>query len=249
MIDLHSHVLPGLDDGAQTVAASVELARAAATDGIATLAATPHVRSDYPTTPEQMEAGVDAVRAELDAAGVAIEIVPGGEVAFDRLPELSRDELTRFTLGQTGRYLLVEFPYGGWPLALEQRVFELLASGLTPLVAHPERSRDVQADPGRLERAVAGGALVQITAASLDGRLGRAPKIAAEGLLRRGLAHVLASDAHAPDVRAVGLSEACRVVGDDRLARWLVEDAPAAILAGEDVPERPTARRRRFGIF
>ena len=227
-----------------------ELARTALGDGIHTIAATPHVRADYPTTAAQMEAGVESLRAALAEGAVDVEIVPGGEIALDALPTLSREELARFTLGASGRYLLVEFPYAGWPLDLEQRTFELLAAGLTPVLAHPERSRDVQDDPRRLERAVSGGALVQITAAALDGRLDRSAKTTAWRLLELGLVHLIASDAHSPDIRAVGLSGAREAIGDERLARWLVEDVPAAVLAGEDVPDRPpTPRRRRFRFF
>jgi protein-tyrosine phosphatase len=250
VIDLHSHVLPGLDDGARTLEDSCELARSALRDGITTIAATPHVRADFPTTAGQMEAGVEAVRAALAEAAVEVEIVPGGEIALDTLPTLSREDLARFTLGASGRYLLVEFPYGGWPLDLEQRIFELLATGLTPVLAHPERSRDVQRDPRRLERAVSGGALVQMTAAALDGRLGRRTKATATRLLELGLVHLVASDAHTPDIRAVGLSSARKAIGDAEVARWLLEGAPAAILAGDDVPDRPSGgRRRRFGLF
>jgi protein-tyrosine phosphatase len=249
VIDLHSHVLPGLDDGAQTMEDSCGLAWTAFRDGTTTIAATPHVRADYPTTPTQMEEGVAAVRAALAEAGVEVELVTGGEVALDALPTLSREDLARFTLAGNGRYLLLEFPYGGWPLALEQRIFELIASGLTPILAHPERSRDVQSDPRRLARAVSGGALVQVTAAAIDGRLGRNPKAAAARLLELGLVHAVASDAHTPDIRAVGLSHARKSISDDGLAAWLVEDAPAAILAGEDVPNRPAERRRRFRMF
>jgi protein-tyrosine phosphatase len=249
VIDLHSHVLPGLDDGAQTMEDSCELARTALADGITTIAATPHVRADYPTTAAQMEAGVEAVRAALAESSVGVEIVRGGEIALDALPTLSREDLARFTLGASGRYLLLEFPYGGWPLDLEQRIFELVASGLTPMLAHPERSRDVQNDPQRLARAVSGGALVQVTAAAIDGRLGRNPKAAAARLLELGLVHTVASDAHTPDIRAVGLSHARQAISDDGIATWLVEDAPAAILAGDDLPTRPTGRRRRFRVF
>lgn len=249
MIDLHSHILPGLDDGAQTMEDSLQLARAAQADGIRTIAATPHVRSDYPTTPEEMEQGLDHVRAALAEHGVRVSVVAGGEVALDFIPALSRENLARFTLGASGRYLLVEFPYVGWPLDLEQRVFELLASGLTPVLAHPERNRDVQNDPRRLSRAVSTGALVQVTAAALDGRLGRSPRGAAKRLLELGLVHLLASDAHTPDVREAGLSTARKSIGDRALADWLTYEAPAAILAGTDLPPLPSSRKKRFGLF
>lgn len=247
MIDLHSHILPGLDDGARTLSDSRELARAAVEDGVRSIAATPHVRADYPTSAEAMEAGVASVRRDLVEHGIELEVLHGGEIAVDRLADLSREELERFTIGQTGRYLLVEFPYSGWPLDLEQRLFELRVAGLESLLAHPERNREVQADPARIEPLVAAGTLVQLTAASLDGRIGRSSQLAAESLLSRGLAHVIASDAHTPEVREVGMAAAAASLRDKGLARWLVEDAPAAIVAGEPLPARPARRKRRFG--
>jgi len=249
VIDLHSHILPGLDDGARTLADSRELARAALEDGVRSIAATPHVRAaDYPTSVEAMEAGVASVRRDLEEHGIEIEVLHGGEIALDRLGDLSREELQRFTIGQTGRYLLVEFPYSGWPLDLEQRLFELRVAGLESLLAHPERNREVQADPARIEPLVAAGTLVQLTAASLDGRIGRSSQAAAESLLARGLAHVIASDAHTPEVREVGMAAAAASLRDQGLARWLVEDAPAAIAAGDEVPTRPARRKRWFGL-
>ena len=248
MIDLHAHILPGLDDGARTLADSRELARTALEDGVRSIAATPHVREDYPTSVAAMETGVASVRRDLEEHGIEIEVLHGGEIAVDRLEDLSREELEGFTLGQTGRYLLVEFPYTGWPLGLERRLFELRIAGLESILAHPERNREVQADPARIEPLVAAGTLVQLTAASLDGRIGRSSQMAAESLLSRGLAHLIASDAHLPEIREVGMAAAAATVRDKGLARWLVEDAPAAIAAGEPIPTRPTHRKRRFGL-
>jgi len=248
MIDLHAHILPGLDDGARTLADSRELASTALEDGVRSIAATPHVRADYPTSVEAMEAGVASVRRDLEEHGIEIEVLHGGEIAVDRLEDLSREELERFTLGQTGRYLLVEFPYTSWPLGLEQRLFELRMGGLESILAHPERNREVQADPARIEPLVAAGTLVQLTAASLDGRIGRSSQMAAESLLSRGLAHVIASDAHTPEIREVGMAAAAASLKDKGLARWLVQDAPAAIAAGDPVPMRPARYKRRFGL-
>ncbi|MGI8606677.1 MAG: tyrosine-protein phosphatase [Gaiellaceae bacterium] len=251
MLDLHSHILPGLDDGARTLADSRKLARTALADGVRAIAATPHVRADYPTSVEAMEASVATVRRDFEEHGIELEVLHGGEIALDRFGDLSHEELERFTIGQTGRYLLVEFPYSGWPLDLEQRLFELRVAGLDSLLAHPERNREVQADPARLEPLVAAGTLVQLTAASLDGRIGRSSQAAAESLLSRGLAHVIASDAHTPEVREVGIAAAAASLKDKGLARWLVEDAPAAIAAGEPIPARPAhpaRRKRRFGF-
>ena len=246
MIDLHSHILPGLDDGARTVEDSRELARRALQDGTRSIAATPHVRWDYPTTAQRMEEGVAALRRDFEEQGIPLSVLHGGEIDLDQLETLPGEELAAFTLARSGRYLLLEFPYRGWPLSLERTVFNLRIRGLQALLAHPERSKEVQDRPDRLTRAVAGGALVQITAASVDGRLGRAARAAAERLLELRLVHVLASDAHRPADRETGLATAARALGDAQLADYLTAGAPAAIVAGEDVPTPPPFRRRRL---
>lgn len=248
MIDLHSHILPGLDDGARTLADSVEMARAAAADGITAIAATPHVRDDYPTTPEARDTALAEVRAAVEAAGVAIEVLPGGEIALDRLLLLDDAALARFGLGGNPGVLLLEFPYRGWPLGLEDVLFRLRTRGVVPVLAHPERNDAVQADPGRLERLVHGGALVQVTAASLDGRLGRSVRATSLRLLELELAHLLASDAHAPEVRAIGLAAAAEAVHPD-LAAWLTTDVPGALVAGAPLPPRPEPPRPRPRLF
>jgi protein-tyrosine phosphatase len=248
MIDLHSHILPGLDDGPETLEGSLELARAAVADGIVLIAATPHVRADYPTTAGEMERGVEQLRIELKAAGIELELRPGGELELDRLTSLPLEELRRFGLGGSSQYLLVETPYAGWPLELPERLFRLRAEGLTPVLGHPERNPEVQADPeARLRPLVESGTLVQLTAASVDGRLGSKAGEASAKLLGLGLAHLLASDAHAPAVRAVGMTAAAEAIGDEALARWLTWDVPAALLEGGELPERPTKKRRWFG--
>jgi protein-tyrosine phosphatase len=246
VIDLHSHVLPGLDDGATALADSVEMARDAVAAGIVGLAATPHVRDDYPTSADQMEEALGRVRAAVAEAGIALEILPGGEIALDRLERLSVEELRRFGLGGSPRHLLVEFPYSGWPLGLGERIFQLQAAGFVPVLAHPERNDVVQAQPDRLAAAVDAGALVQLTAASLDGRIGRRAQATGMALLERGYAHLLASDAHSPSIRAVGLEAAAAAVGSEELARWLTDGVPAAIVAGEAIPPRPTGSGRRL---
>ena len=239
MIDLHSHVLPGLDDGARDLDAALQMCRAAAADGIEVLAATPHVRSDYPTTAEAMTNALTELR---DAAGDVIDLVPGGELD---LAELDRpvEELRAFALAGNPQYLLVETPYYGWPLDLADRLLSLQAAGITAVLAHPERNYDVQSRVGLLTPIVAAGTLVQLTAASLDGRAGGRAAACAKTLLRRELAHLIASDAHEPDVRAAGLSAAARAVGGE-LGTWLTLDMPRAIVDGGPLPERP---RRTLG--
>ena len=250
MIDLHSHILPGLDDGVGTTVESVELARVAAADGVEAIAATPHVREDYPTSADAMEAALAEVRAALAAAGVEIRVLPGGELALPELARLDLRELRRFGLGGNPDYLLVETPYHGWPLDIEDLFFRLHAAGVTPVLAHPERNADVQSNLERVRRLVRAGTLVQVTASSLDGRGGRRARETALRLVREGLVHLVASDAHSPEVRAAGLGAAVRALADEPLARWLTHDVPAAIVAGAELPPRPEAApRRRFRPF
>lgn len=246
MIDLHIHILPGVDDGPGTLDESIALARSVAADGTRVVAATPHVRDDYPTEPATMERLVAELRQVLEDRDVDLDVRPGGEIALGRLQQLGAEGVRRFGLGGSDRYLLVEFPYAGWPLDLGMQVAGLQRSGMTPVLAHPERNGDVQASPERLRPLVEAGARVQITAASVDGRLGPRAKAASFALLELRLAHLLASDAHAPSTRASGMSDALIALGDDEVARRLVRDAPSAVLAGELLPaEGPSLRRRR----
>jgi protein-tyrosine phosphatase len=246
VIDLHAHVLPGIDDGVRTIDESLDLLRAAHEEGIDRIAATPHVRGDYPTAPNRMELLHAEVCGAAREAAIAVEVLPGGELDYEMAAGLDDETLRRFGLGGNPTLLLLEFPYLGWPLGFSEVVFDLRLRGFRVVLAHPERNADVQFDPERLRPLVEGGAVVQLTAASLDGRLGGSPRATARRLIDVRLAHLLASDAHAPDVRSVGLAAAARAVGDDALARWLTNDVPEALLDGRDLPNRPESPRRRL---
>ena len=246
MIDLHSHILPGLDDGPATLEESLEIARRAAADGVRVIAATPHVRDDYPTEVMTMERAVAELRAAVQQQGIPIEVRPGGEIAIDWLDRLAEDDVIRFGLGGSPRYLLVEFPYTGWPLSLHEWIFRLVTKGVTPVIAHPERNSEVQDDPSELRPLVDAGALVQLTAASVDGRTGRSAQAASVSLLRLGLAHLVASDAHTPDVREAGLAAAVETLDDPELARWLTVEVPMAIITDSIPPRRPDTKKKGF---
>ena len=244
MIDLHCHVLPGIDDGPATLPEAIELGRAAADEGVEIMAATPHVRDDYPTSADEMERLVEELRAALAEHDVALDLRPGAEIALDRLSTLDADELRRFGLAGNPRYLLLETPYFGFPLDFGERIFRLQAAGITPILAHPERNGDLQASPERLAAFVERGMLVQLTAASVDGRLGRAAKKASFELLEGGLAHMIGSDAHAQSGGRIGMSAAADAIGDTELFRWLAVDVPLAIVNDTPIPEMPPAHRR-----
>jgi len=251
MIDLHAHILPGVDDGPRSWGEALDILRRMAADDVTAVAATPHVRHDYRTRAGTMERLVEELRRRAADEQIATEVLPGGEISLSELDRLDRDELRRFGLGGNPSFLLLEFPYDGWPLGLEEVVARLVGGGVTPVVAHPERSAEVQATPGRLRAVVEAGAVVQLTAASLDGRLGRGSRAAGLELLDGGLAHLVASDAHSPQVRESGLSGVA-AVGDPLLAQWLVESVPAAIVTASPLPPRPPGRplkRGRLGLL
>jgi protein-tyrosine phosphatase len=234
VIDLHSHILPGLDDGVPSLAEARALARASSSGGVTAIVATPHVRDDYPTTPEQMEAALAELRRNLADHGIAVDVLAGGELALDRVDALGPEALAPFTLARTGRYALVEFPYYGFPLGLEGSVRRLRSAGITPILAHPERNAEIQGAPQLLRRALAAGALVQITADSLAGTFGKRAKRGAGRLLELGFAHVVASDAHSAR-SALRRDQVAKAIRDRRLARYLTVEVPAAVVAGDDL--------------
>jgi protein-tyrosine phosphatase len=245
MIDLHTHVLPGVDDGPTTISESLEILADSVESGVRGVAATPHVRDDYPTTAALMETLVAGLRVEAKAKGIALDILTGGEIALDRLAVTPKAELRRFGLGGNSRYLLIEFPYYGWPQNLAEQLASLRSAGFRAVLAHPERNAEVQAGPGRLEPLVDSGTLVQLTSASLSGNLGRQCQTAALRLLELGLAHMVASDVHARGARA-GLAAVAEAISHEPLARWLTADVPHAIVSNDAVPVRPPNPPRRL---
>jgi protein-tyrosine phosphatase len=249
VIDLHTHVLPGLDDGARSLDESLAMLGEMEAEGVRVVAATPHFRFDYPTTPADMGSALRDVRAAAREAGLAIEVIQGGELSLVFVDESGSEELAGFVLGGRSGVLLVEFPYGDWPSFLERRVERLTELGFTPVLAHPERNARVADEPSLLRDAVAAGAFVQLTAGSVEGRFGRRTAKCARALLDAGLAHVIASDAHGPHIRGAGLTAALDALGDPRLGRWLVEGVPAALLEGTEIPSRPPAQRSRRRLF
>lgn len=240
MIDLHTHILPGLDDGPTDMQGSIDLARELAAQGTTVVAATPHVRDDYPTTPESIAAALALVRKALRDEGVELEVVAGAEIAFDRLHRLEPDVLYSLALAGAN-HVLVELPFYGWPLDVEDQVHRLSASGLTVVLAHPERNSAIQDSPDRLACLVESGALVQVTAGSLLGRFGPRAARSANSLIARGLAHMVASDTHRAGNSRGLLAPSVASLRDTALANWLTVDVPTAVVAGAPCPPRPPA--------
>jgi protein-tyrosine phosphatase len=250
VIDLHAHLLPGVDDGPEDLEGSLAMALVALEAGIDAMAATPHIEHQIGVDPAVVPELVDDLRFELARADIPLRILPGGELSLARCPELTVDELAAIAIG--GRWVLLECPLRvGISGGLERAAFELQSRGLDVLLAHPERCPDLIRDHSRLVDLVARGARCQVTAGALDGQYGAAPRALATALLEEGLVHAIASDGHGavhrvPDMRPGLAAASSRLTGfSGEVEDWLTEDAPAAIAIGADVPERAPAPVRR----
>jgi protein-tyrosine phosphatase len=245
VIDVHCHILPGVDDGALDLRDSVAMARQADNDGIELICATPHIRHDHDVLIHELARRVAEVNAELERVGAKARVTTGGEVAETSLDRLDDGELCDVTLGGGGRWILLEPAPGPLSDSLDGAIDALRARGFGAVIAHPERHADEHLVE-RLAAAVDRGCLVQLTAALLADD-GAGPVMA--GLARRGLVHLLGSDAHSSHGgRPVHLSEGLRCLralgglyeGELEL---LADAVPRAVVAGEPI-EPPFAERR-----
>ena len=247
MIDLHTHILPGIDDGVETMDGAVEFARVAIRDGVKVIVATPHYKEGvWDNHREGILGSVAALRDRLVQEQLSVDLRPGSEVHLcPNLVERVKDGRAT-TLNDNGRTVLLELSLTQYPVELENLVFQMKLAGLQVLFAHPERIRYFQDDIRRYESVVQLGAYGQITTGSVLGTFGSdAQRFTAE-LLRKGLVHVLASDAHNVRGRPPILGEAMEaseaLVGRPR-ALSMVTDVPAALIEGRD-PEIPPVERR-----
>jgi protein-tyrosine phosphatase len=238
VIDLHFHVLPGIDDGPSTLGDALALAAAAQAGGTTTVVATPHVSLEYRNGAQEIGRLVGELDAHLQTAGIALEVRTGAEVATTVLADLPDGELSRLTLAG-GRWLLLEPPFAAVLGGFEEIVAGLQRKGFGVVLAHPERCRGFHRDPQLLERLVRSGALVSITAGSLDGRFGAPVRRFSHDLMRAGLVHNVASDAHDQRARPPSLAGELERAGLLPLADWLMRAVPEAILTGLEIPTRP----------
>jgi len=252
MIDLHTHILPGVDDGVETEDEAVDFARAAYADGTRTLVATPHCKEGfYENDLESVLAGVDRLRGRLERENVPLELLPGAEVHIcPELPERVTDGRAP-TLANNGKTLLLELSLRQYPVQLDNLVFQLKLAGIEVLFAHPERIDFFQDDIRRYEEVVRLGAYGQITAGSVLGVFGSTAAEFSDELLCKDLVHVLASDAHNLRGRAPVLSRAVEAMTPrvgERRAVAMATDIPRALLDGvtPEIPpvEGPPPRRR-----
>ena len=253
MIDIHCHVLPGIDDGPSGLDGSLDLARAAAGDGTTVLVATPHVSHGFPNDSTVIGERVARVNEALREAGIDVEVKRGAEVAHDMLPRLEDDELRALTLGG-GPNLLLEAPLSAVGGELEEAIERVHGLRLGVVLAHPERCPSFHRDPDRLARLVAGGVATSVTAASYGGGFGGTVQRLTVMLAGRGLIHDAASDAHdavrrPPLLRSTLLAASDGLPGLAGQIDWLARDVPRALVAGEPLPPAPPAPSpRRRGV-
>ncbi|MBM4300384.1 MAG: hypothetical protein FJ121_02475 [Deltaproteobacteria bacterium] len=242
MIDIHAHILPGVDDGAKNWEQSLEMARMAVADGITVMVATPHLFKGRSTdltqlnTKEIILQHVAQLRHRLSEERIPLELIPGCDfpLGFESLKLL--DDGRALTINDAKRYLLLELPDTSLPPAIEEICFHLQARGITPIITHPERHLVMQEMPYKLKRLIDLGCLVQMTGNSLTGWFGRRVKKIARQFVKLGYIHLLATDAHDPKRRppllSAAVAELSRLVGEKR-ARAMVSDIPGKIIAGE----------------
>jgi len=255
MIDLHTHILSGLDDGANTIEESLEMCRIAYRDGIRTIVATPHTlnglyRNDRPsilTKVQELNAALKRFQIQNPNSGIflstilkpqtsiPLRILPGADVHLNdqTIPQLDTGKVT--TIGDKGKCLLLEFPFTGIPYGAEEVLHQLISRGIIPIISHPERNLEVEQNPKRYGEMIRMGCLGQVTASSLTNGFGPEVRRLSEKLLTEGLIHIIASDAHSTDGRPPVLSQAVRaaakIVGEKEALR-MVTDYPQSILEG-----------------
>lgn len=200
LVEIHCHVLAGVDDGPATIRDSLDLIRAAAEEGTDTIVATPHVRPDFMTDVFAIGEHVEELRIAVAAAEIDVELLAGGELAHTLVGRLAQAELERLAQGPADRrWLLVETPFEGIGEDLHLATEELRDRGFGVVLAHPERSADATLDGfAGLDRELESGSLVQVNAGSVLGLHGAAARGAAWSLIERGLVAAISSDAHGP---------------------------------------------------
>lgn len=246
MLDMHSHILPGLDDGAPDMETALEMARMAVAAGIKTVVATPHyMKGTVENSADVVRRSTAEFQQALDSEGIALKIMPGAEVYLDlETPGLlKKGEL--MTVNDKGKYLLVEMPMGEIPRYTEEVLFELNVQGVTPVIAHPERNLAVISKPELIVEFVEKGCLLQVNTGSIMGYYGRKVRKTAQLLVRKGLIHVVGSDMHSPGECCRTMKRALQSIEELKHGKLeeILENS-IAIVNGEEVRVRQPANIR-----
>lgn len=209
IIDLHSHLIPNVDDGAQTIEQSLELARQAVSEGVEHMVLTPHHRNGaYLNRKDDVIRYAKGLQEEYDQAGVSLKVYPSQEI---RLTEHFLDDLYNgdlLSLDGAGKYYLIEFPSDRVPSNTHEVFQELISGGITPVIAHPERNHELSNNLYKLYELIEMGSLSQITTSSYSGYYGDKLVENARQMIKHNLAHILASDVHHIEHRPMNMEAA-----------------------------------------
>lgn len=240
MIDLHCHILPGVDDGADSLGQALEMARIAADSGLRTVVATPHCNLPWEESENfagTMVQPLALLRQAVKAAQIPLELLPGGEIfCTPDFPDLLEQRKLQ-TLADS-RYLLMEFYFDESPEFMEICFQEAFRRGYIPVAAHPERYDAVYRDPELVPRWFRRGCIIQLNKGSILGRLGNRAETVSRHLLERGFAHAVASDAHSPNARTPHMTRILRHLEDTYApgyARILLSRNPERIIQNQNV--------------
>lgn len=242
MVDIHCHILPGVDDGSETWETTTQMCRMAVRDGITHIVATPHCDGHYEYDREHFT-DMLATLSEVADGRLTFSMGCDFHLSPRNLEEMMIDP-RRFAVGDT-QYLMIEFDHHGLPPNANELLMAVISRGMVPIITHPERNTFLMKHLDTVQRFVDEGCLVQVTANALTGFWGPKSKKAAEKLVQRKLVHIVATDAHDLKLRPPVLSEArtriANLVGAD-IADALVMNNPAAVVAGQSLPPLPARR-------
>lgn len=256
MIDMHCHILPGVDDGPKTLAESLELARQASAEGITKIMATPHHKHpSFENDGISVLRQVEQINEALKHEQIALSVIPSQEIRIhgDILENIRLNDVLPMTPDSS--YLLIEFPTNSIPRYAKRLFYDLQLKGYKPIIAHPERNKVFAEDPDVLYEFVSNGALTQVTASSLTGHMGKNVKKFTEQLIEANLTHFLASDAHNLSERPFRFREAYSVLGelfgDDTVYQF--RENAELLLNNDHVymlpPEQVKKRKKLFSFF
>jgi protein-tyrosine phosphatase len=246
MVDIHHHLLHGLDDGATDLETSVAMARIAVEDGITHVVATPHASGSWAFDAAVNAAKLAELREALARESIALTVATGCDfhLSYDNIKDAVANP-RKYTVNST-RYLLVELPDVGLSPQLGEIFFELRVAGMVPILTHPERNPTLQRDPKQLEGWLREGLLIQVTAGSVLSQMGKSAELMAHKLLADRWVHFLATDAHNLDRRAPRMAEARDLVakryGAD-YAGFLCTENPLAVFEDRPLPDQPDPLR------